>query len=81
MEPMRPAAPQMHLQQPVGTIRSKEQNEQKPQVAIREPLDPNRVFVQLNGHPALAQIDLQTIGGDLIGEQCVYLHKLPVVKI
>ena len=35
----------------------------------------------MNGHPALALIDLQTIGGDLISAQFVYLYKLPVVKI
>ena len=35
----------------------------------------------MNGHPALALIDLQPIGGDLISAQFVYLYKLPVVKI
>ena len=35
----------------------------------------------MNGHPALALIDLQTIGGDLFSAQFVYLYKLPVVKI
>ena len=35
----------------------------------------------MNGHPALALIDLQTIGGDLLSAQFVYLYKLPVVKI
>ena len=56
-------------------------SKRKPQVAIRKPLDPNRVFVKVNGHPALALIDLQTIGGDIISPQFVYLYKLPVVKI
>ena len=54
---------------------------QKRQVTIRKQLDPNRVFVKLNSHPALALIDLQTIGGDLIRAQFVYLYKLPVVII
>ena len=79
--PMRTAAQEMQLQQPVGKTRSKEKTKQKPQVAVREPLDLDRVFVKLNGHPALALIDLQTIGGDLISTQFVYLYKLPVVKI
>ena len=35
----------------------------------------------MNGNPALALIDLQTLGGDLISAQFVYLYKLPVVKI
>ena len=78
---MRTAAQEMQLQQPVGKTRSKEKTKRKPQVAIRKPLDRNRVFVKVNGHPALALIDLQTIGGDLISAQFVSLYKLPVVKI
>ena len=35
----------------------------------------------MNSHPALALIDLQTIAGDLITAQYVYLYKLPLVKI
>ena len=46
-EPMRTAAQEMRLQQPVGKTRSKEKTKQKPQVAIREPLDPNLVFVKV----------------------------------
>ena len=38
-------------------------------------------MVEVNGHQALAPIDLQTIVGDLITAQFVYLYKLPVVKI
>ena len=80
-EPMRTAAQEMQLQQPVGKTRSQEKTKQKPQEAIRESLDPNRGFVKVNGHPALALIALQTIGRDLISAQFVYLYKLPVVKI
>ena len=65
----------------MGKTRSKEKNKQKPQLTSREPLDPNRVFVKVNRHPALALIDLQTIGGDLISAEFVYWYKLPVVKI
>ena len=71
----------MQFQQPVGKTRSEEKTKQKPEVASSEPLDPNRVFVKVNGHPALALIDLQTIGGDLISAHVVYLYKLPLVKI
>ena len=78
---MRTAAEEMQLQQPVGKTRSKEENKQKPQVAVGEPLDPNPVFVNVEGHPALALINLQTIGGDLISARFVYLYKLPVVKL
>ena len=80
-EPMRTAAQEMQLQQPVGKTRWKEKTKQKPQVAVREPLDPNRVFVKVNGHPALALIDLQTIGGDLISAQFVYLISYQYSKL
>ena len=80
-EPMRTAAQEMQLQQPAGKTSLKEKTKQKPQVAVREPLDPDRVFVKVNGHTALALIDLQTIGGDLISAQFVYLYKLLLVKI
>ena len=78
---MRTAAQEMQLQQPVGTTRFQEKTKQKPQVGIREPLKPNRVFVKVNGHLAPTLIDLQTIAGDLISAQFVYLYKLQVVKI
>ena len=71
----------MQLHQAVGRTRSKERTKQKPQVAIREPLDPNLVFVNVNAHLTLTPMDLQTIGGDLISAQFVYLYKLPVAKI
>ena len=80
-EPARTAVRELQLQQPVGKHSSKEKTKQKPQVAIRKPLDPNRVFVKVNGYPAPALIDLLTIGGDLISAQFVYLYKLPVVTI
>ena len=78
---MSTAAQEMQLQEPVGQTWLQEETKQKPQVAIREPLDLNRVLVKVNGHPALALIDLQTIGGDLISPQFVYLYELPVVKM
>ena len=78
---MRTAPQEMQLQQSVGKTRSKEKTKQKPQVATREPHHPNRVLGKVNGHPALALIDLQTMGGGLISAQFVYLYELPVVKI
>ena len=73
-EPLRTAAQKMQLQRPVGKNRSKNKTKQKPQVAIREPPDTNRVFVMVNGHPTLSLIELQTIGVDLISAQVVYLY-------
>ena len=35
----------------------------------------------MNGHPALALMDLQTLEGDLITEQFMYWYILLVVKI
>ena len=57
-EPMRTAAQELQLQQPVYETRSNEKNKYKPQVAIREPDDSNRAFVKVNGHPARAPNDL-----------------------
>ena len=79
--PIRTAAQEMRLQQPACITKSKKKTKQKPQVAIREPLTSNRVFVKWNGHQTLPPIDLQTIGGDLISTQFVCLYKLLVVKI
>ena len=78
---MRPAAQEMELQQPVGETKSKGMTKQKPQVSIRELRDSNCVFVEVHGHRTLAQIELQTIAGDLICAQFVNLYKLPVLKI
>ena len=63
---MRTAAQEMDRQQAVGKTRSKEKTKQIPQVAIRDPLNGNRVLVKVNSHPALALNDLQTITGNLI---------------
>ena len=80
-KPIRTAAEEMQLKQPVGKTRSKEQTKQKLSVVISKQLDPNRVFVKVNGHPALALLDLQTIAADIIRAQFVVLYDLPVVKI
>jgi len=39
------------------------------------------VRVKVNGHPALALVDLQTTGGDLINAHFVHLYRLPTYKI
>ena len=80
-EPMRPAAREKQLQQHLSKTSAKKKFKQKPQVAIREPLNPNWVFGKVNGHPALALIYVQTIRGVLISAQFVYLYKLTEVKI
>lgn len=64
----------MQLQQPEVKSRSKAMIKQTPQVAIKEPLDPNRVFIKLNGHPVLALVDLQNVRCDLISAQFVCLY-------
>ena len=53
---------------------------QKAQVAIGEVHNQNRVCVKVNGHPAFALLDLQTIAGDLNSTEFMYLYELLVVK-
>jgi len=40
-------------------------------------LDNSRVRVQVNGHPALALVDLQMTGRDLINAQSMHLYAQP----
>ena len=42
-----------------------------------EPTDFSKVLVKDDGHPALALVDLQTQGGDLIDFKFVYLYHIP----
>ena len=44
-------------------------------------LDYSKVWVKVNGHPALALVDLQTTGRDLINAQFVHLYGLPTYGI
>jgi len=44
-------------------------------------LDYSRVQVKVNGHSALALVDIQTNGGDLINTQFVHLSNLPTYGI
>jgi len=56
-----------------GTTKAKPQS--------TEELEYSRVQVKVNGHPALAQVDPQTTGGDLINAQFVHLYSLPTYGI
>jgi len=46
-----------------------------------EELEYSRVRVKVNGHPALALVDLHMTGGDLINAQFVHLYGLPTYGI
>jgi len=69
-----------HKHKPVITKNNyKGKTKAKPQST--EELDYRRVRVNVNGHPALALVDLQTTGGDLINAQFVHLYGLPTYGI
>ena len=57
-ETMRTAAQEMQLPQPVGNTRLQKRCKQTPHVAMSEALDPNRIYVKVNGDPALVISDL-----------------------
>jgi len=81
--PMRTAAQVPSLQhtnkQVIAKNNYKGKTKAKPQST--EELDYSRVRVKVNGHPALALVDLQTTGGDLINAQFVHLYGLPTYRI
>jgi len=80
---MRTAAQVLSLQHTSKLVIAKNnykgQTKAKPQ-STRE-LHYSRVRVKVNGHPALALVDLQTTGGDLINTQFVHLYDLPTYGI
>jgi len=80
---MRTAAQVLSLQHTnkpvIAKNNCKGKTKAKPQ-SIEE-LDYNRVRVKVNGHPALALVDLQMTGGDLINAQFVHLYGLPTYGI
>jgi len=80
---MRTAAQVRSLQHTSKTVITKNnykgKTKAKPQST--EELDYSRVRVKVNGHPALALVDLQTTGGDLINEQFMHLYSLPTYAI
>ena len=42
-----------------------------------EPTNFSKVLIKADGHPALAIVDFQTQGGDLIDSKCVHLYRMP----
>jgi len=82
-QPMRTAAQVLSLQHTnkpvIAKTNYKGKTKAKPQST--EELDYSRVRIKVNGHPALALVDLQTTGGDLINAQFVHLHGLPTYGI
>src|SRR5437868_13290932 len=48
---------------------------------VVEPQDYSKIEVKANGFTALALVDLQTKGGDLINAQFVYIHRIPTKEI
>jgi len=69
-----------HTSKPViAKNNSKGKTKAKPHSA--EELDCSRVRVKVDSHPALALVDLQTTGGDLINAQSVHLYGLPTYGI
>jgi len=81
--PMRPAAQVLSLQHTSKPVFAKNNYrgkiKAKPQSA--EELDYSRVRVKVNAHTALALVDIQTTGGDLINAQFVHLYGLPTYGI
>jgi len=77
--PMRTAAQVLSLQHTSKPVIAKNnykgKTKAKPQST--EELDYSRVRVKVNGHPALALMDIQTTVGDLINVQFVHLYRLP----
>jgi len=65
---MRTAAQVLSLQHPSKPVIAKNNDKGKTKAKVQstKELDYSRVWVKVNGHPALALVDLQTTGGDLI---------------
>jgi len=81
--PMRTATQILSLQHTSKLVIAKNnykgKTKAKPQPT--DELDYSRVWIKVNGHPALAFVDLQTTGGDLINVQFVHLYGLPTYGI
>jgi len=80
---MRTAAQVLSLQQNSKPVIAKNnyKGKRKAKPQSTEELDYSRVRVKVNGHPALALVDLQTTAGDLINPQFVHLYCLPTYGI
>jgi len=81
--PMRTAAQVLDLQHTSNPVIAKNNYKGKTKVKPQSTaeLDYSRVLVKVNGHPALALVDLQTTGGYLINAQFVHLYGLPTYGI
>jgi len=81
--PMRTAAQVLSLQHTNKLVIAKNnyngKTKAKPQST--EELDYSRVRAKVNGHPAIALVDLHATGGDLINAQFVHLYSLPTYGI
>jgi len=81
--PMRTAAQVLYLQHTNKPVIAKNnykgKTKAKPQST--EELDYSRIRVKDNSHPALALVNLQPTGGDLINAQFVHLYGLPTYGI
>jgi len=69
-----------HNSKPV-IVKNNYKSKTKARLQSTEELDYRRVLVKVNGHPALALVDLQRTGGDLINAQFVHLYGLPTYGI
>jgi len=81
--PMRTTAQVLFLQHTSKPVIAKNNNKGKTKAKPQstEELDYSRVRIKINGHPALALVDLQTTGGDLINVQFVHLYAIPTYGI
>jgi len=77
--PMRTAAQVLSLQHTNKPVIAKNNYNSKTKAKSQstKELNYSRVRVKFNSHPALALVDLQTTGGDLINAQFVHLYDLP----
>jgi len=80
---MRNAAQVLSLQHTYKPVIAKNnyKGETKAKPQSTEELDYSGVRVKVNGHPAVALVDLQTTSGDLINAQFVHLYGLPTYGI
>jgi len=81
--PMRTAAQVLSLQHTSKPVIARNNYKGKTKGTAQSPeeLDYSMVGVKGNGNPALALVDLQTAGGDLINAQLVHLYGLPTYGI
>ena len=69
-----------HNSKPV-IVKNNYKSKTKARLQSTEELDYRRVLVKVNGHPALALVDLQTTSGDLINAQFLHLYDRSTYRI